>query len=181
MINTSNSGFKDWVRTQLNMATFNEIKDFTSTTSIDEKTANNILTWNVNKLYNNNSTCYFKLSTKPSQKSTSYNVNYDNMKGTVGVSVLSSGNNNSLLLSDMASYSSTSGPSLKAYMGYLKNNLLYISPGNGVEEDYNPLMGISTNVCKLVSMMNVPGKWLILKIPKPTDTTKTFLDVLKGT
>ncbi len=179
MVNSSNTSFKEWIMRQLNMANFNEIKDFTSTTSIDEKTANNILTWEVNKLYNNNNaSCYFKLSTKPSQKSTSYYVNYDNTKGTVGVTVLSGGNQNSLLLSDFSSYT---GGGISAYMGYLKNNLLFISPGNSVEQDFNPIMGINTNVCKLVSTMNVPGKWLILKIPKPNDMSKTFLDVLKGT
>lgn len=175
---TNNTGFKDFVKTQLNMNTFNEIKDFKTISTINENTANNMITWKVDKLYNNSPSCFFKLSSKSTSKKSNYFVHYDNTKGTVGVSVLSGGNKNALMISNQDKFSSANG-NVNVYMGYLKNTSLFISPGSSVEQELNPFMGTQTNVCSLVSKMNVQGKWLIMKINPPSQ--KTFLDVLKGT
>lgn len=174
MIN--NSVFKTFVMNQLNMSTFNEIKDFKVITSVNENMANNIITWQVSKLYNNSPSCFFKLSSKSTSKQSNYHVNYDNTKGTVGVSVLTGGNQNALMISDQGIHSSTN---MKAYMGYLRNDLLFISPGNSTEQELNPYTGSQSNVCTLTSKMNVQGKWLIMKITPPNG--QTFLDVLKNT
>ncbi len=173
---TSNSDFKTFVMNQLNMNLFNSISDFKTINKIDDNTAKNMVTWEVKKLYTNTPSCYFKINSKATSQKSNYNIMYDNMKGTVGVSVLSGGKNNSLILSDEAIYSNNN---VKAYMGYLKNSSFYISPGNSVDQELNPFMGVNTNVCKLVSRMNVQGKWLIMKITPPSN--KTFLDVLMGT
>lgn len=169
---------ENFVTPQLNMNKFNVIKDFKDITTINESTANNMITWKVDKLFNNSPSCFFKLSSKATSKKSNFYINYDNTKGTVGVSVLSGGNKNALMISNQGTYQSTDNY-VKAYMGYLKNSSLFISPGSSVEQELNPFMGIQTNVCSLVSQMNVPGKWLIMKINPPSQ--KTFLDVLKGT
>ena len=175
---TTHSDFKTFVMNQLNMNLFNEIKDFKSIDNIDDKTADNMIEWKINKLYENTPSCFFKISSKSTSKKSNYNIIYDNTKGTIGVSVLSGGKNNSFVLSDQETFSNSNN-TVKAYMGYIKNSSLFVSPGNSVEQELNPFMGINTNICKLVSRMNVQGKWLIMKITPQNN--KTFLDILKGT